>query len=103
MLATSSAKRRSVVTICAVFCTVFFDDLYCRRGLSLGLVFISPVLHEFGQMVWMNPANVFDFDIHFDWIGLAKSYARLPSYRGEAVDWFDFYWILRHSAFVFSR
>jgi len=54
-------------------------------------------------MVWVDHADVFDFDVFLNWVCLPKTYAGFGSECNRAVDRYYLYGLLDHATFTFSR
>jgi len=65
----------------------------------MGLIFLVPIRQQQSQMVLMYSSNVLDFDIHLDWISLAKPDARLRFELDRLVDWNDLDGLFGHAVF----
>jgi len=66
------------------------------------MIFLRPAADQCTDLVFANSANVFDFDVHLDWIHFAKSDARLSP---DPLVWpsrHNLDWLFDHAAFIFA-
>jgi len=66
------------------------------------MVFLLPEAEQCADLVIADSANVFDFDVHLNWIHFAESDARLPPDTQILFSWHNLNRLFSHAAFIFS-
>jgi hypothetical protein len=65
--------------------------------------FLGPIFKQGAELARTDPTNIFDLDVHLDWIRLAKSDARLWPNPYCCVGWLDLDGLLLHTHLILAR